>query len=50
MISPSLMSGIDGGAHMIALADAIGFDVGVSATTNSISAPKSCGGGYRSPA
>ena len=29
MISPSLMSGIDGGAHMIALADAIGFDVGV---------------------
>ncbi len=29
MISPSLMSGIDKGAHMIALADAIGFDVGV---------------------
>ena len=29
MISPSLMSGIDKGAHMIALADAVGFDVGV---------------------
>ena len=29
MISPSLMSGIDRGAHMIALADAIGFDIGV---------------------
>ena len=29
MISPSLMSGIDKGAHMIALADAIGFDIGV---------------------
>ncbi len=29
MISPSLMSGIDKGAHMIALADAIGFDVAV---------------------
>ena len=28
MISPSLMSGIDKGAHMIALADAIGFDIG----------------------
>ena len=29
MISPSLMSGIDKGAHMIALADAVGFDLGV---------------------
>ena len=29
MISPSLMSGIDRGAHMIVLADAIGFDIGV---------------------
>ena len=29
MISPSLMSGIDKGAHMIALADAVGFDIGV---------------------
>ncbi|MDE0057624.1 MAG: 5'-nucleotidase C-terminal domain-containing protein [Defluviicoccus sp.] len=29
MISPSLMSGIDKGAHMVALADAIGFDIGV---------------------
>ena len=29
MISPSLLSGIDKGAHMIALADAIGFDVAV---------------------
>ncbi len=28
MISPSLMSGIDKGAHMIALANAIGFDIG----------------------
>ena len=28
MISPSLMSGIDKGAHMIALADAIGIDIG----------------------
>ena len=29
MISPSLLSGIDKGAHMIVLADAIGFDVAV---------------------
>ena len=29
MISPSVLSGIDGGAHMIDLADAIGFDVAV---------------------
>ena len=29
MISPSLMSGIDKGRHMIALADDIGFDIGV---------------------
>ncbi len=29
MISPSLLSGIDKGAHMIALADAAGFDVAV---------------------
>ena len=29
MISPSLMSGIDKGAHMIALADAVGFEIGV---------------------
>lgn len=30
MISPSTMSAIDQGAHMIALADAIGFDIGVT--------------------
>ena len=29
MISPSLMSGIDKGAHMISLADAVGVDIGV---------------------
>ena len=29
MISPSVLSGIDGGAHMIDLANAIGFDVAV---------------------
>ena len=29
MISPSVLSGIDGGAHMIALANAVGFDVAV---------------------
>ena len=29
MISPSLMSGIDKGRHMIELADAVGFDIGV---------------------
>lgn len=30
MISPSTLSAIDQGAHMIALADAIGFDIGVT--------------------
>ena len=30
MISPSMLSAIDKGAHMIVLADAIGFDVGVT--------------------
>ena len=30
MISPSTLSAIDQGAHMIALADAIGFDIGVA--------------------
>ena len=29
MISPSVLSGIDGGAHMIDLANAVGFDVAV---------------------
>ncbi len=30
MLSPSMLSAIDEGAHMIVLADAIGFDVGVT--------------------
>lgn len=29
MISPSVMSGVDRGAHMIALADAVGLEIGV---------------------
>ena len=49
MISPSVLSGIDKGAHMIDLANAVGFDVAVLGNHEFDFGLTCCGSGSRNP-